>query len=90
MGLIRFALRNPYAVLAISIGLCLLGLAVVPSMSVDILPDFEKPVVVSFLLLSRSADDGHGEKRHLAGRAGPDARRAVWSTRNRGRSPEPR
>ncbi len=48
MGLIRFALRNPFAVLALSIGLCLLGLAVVPAMTVDILPDFEKPVVVSF------------------------------------------
>lgn len=48
MGLIRFALRNPFAVLALSIGLCLLGLAVVPKMTIDILPDFEKPVVVSF------------------------------------------
>lgn len=48
MNLIRFALRNPYAVLALSLGLCLLGFAVVPGMPVDILPDFEKPVVVSY------------------------------------------
>jgi hydrophobic/amphiphilic exporter-1 (mainly G- bacteria), HAE1 family len=48
MFLINFALRNHYAVLAVTLGLCLLGLAVIPSLSVDILPDFEKPVVVSF------------------------------------------
>ena len=48
MGLIKFALRNPYAVLALAVGLCLLGVAVVPSMPIDILPDFRKPVVVSF------------------------------------------
>jgi len=35
-------------VLALSVGLCLLGFAVVPSIPVDILPDFKKPVVVSF------------------------------------------
>lgn len=48
MGLINFSLRNPYAVLAAAIGLSLLGLAVVPNVPIDILPDFEKPVVVSF------------------------------------------
>ena len=48
MGLINFALRNPYAVLAVAVGLCLLGIAVIPAMPLDILPDFEKPVVVSF------------------------------------------
>ncbi|MEQ8790611.1 MAG: efflux RND transporter permease subunit [Pirellulaceae bacterium] len=48
MGLINFALRNPYAVLAAAVGLCLLSLTVVPSMPVDILPDFKTPVVVSF------------------------------------------
>ncbi len=48
MGLIKFALRNPYAVLALAVGFCLLGMAVVPSMPIDILPDFRKPVVVSF------------------------------------------
>jgi HAE1 family hydrophobic/amphiphilic exporter-1 len=48
MGLINFSLKNPFTVLAASVGLCLLGLAVVPSLPIDILPDFEKPVVVSF------------------------------------------
>ncbi len=48
MGLIRFSLRNPFAVLAASVGLCLLGAAVIPSMPIDILPDFRKPVIVSF------------------------------------------
>ena len=48
MFLIRFALKNSYAVLAAAIGLCLLGFAVIPRMPVDILPDFQKPVVVSF------------------------------------------
>ena len=48
MFLIRFALRNPYAVVALTIGLGMLGVAVVPLMSVDILPDFKTPVVVSF------------------------------------------
>jgi len=48
MGLINFSLKNPYAVLAAAVGLCLLGLAVVPSLPIDILPDFKKPVVVSF------------------------------------------
>ncbi len=48
MGLIRFALRNPYAVVALALGLSLLGFSVVPSIPVDILPDFQKPVVVSY------------------------------------------
>lgn len=48
MGLINFSLKNPYAVLAACVGLCLLGLAVLPGVPVDILPDFKKPVVVSF------------------------------------------
>ncbi len=48
MFLVRFALRNPYAVVAITAGLCLLGLAVVPMISIDILPDFKTPVVVSY------------------------------------------
>jgi multidrug efflux pump subunit AcrB len=48
MGLINFALRNPYAVLAAAVGLCLLSLTVIPSMPVDILPDFKTPVVVSY------------------------------------------
>ncbi|MCG6156255.1 efflux RND transporter permease subunit [Rubinisphaera margarita] len=48
MGLINFSLRNRFAVLAASIALCLLGAAVIPGITVDILPDFKKPVVVSF------------------------------------------
>lgn len=48
MGLINFSLKNRYAVLAASIALCLLGAAVIPGITVDILPDFKKPVVVSF------------------------------------------
>ncbi|HIM30695.1 MAG TPA: efflux RND transporter permease subunit [Planctomycetes bacterium] len=48
MFLIRFALKNPYVVLALTLGLCLLGLAVMPLFPLDILPDFKKPVVVSY------------------------------------------
>jgi len=48
MGLINFSLRNRFAVLAGAIALCLLGAAVIPGITVDILPDFRKPVVVSF------------------------------------------
>ena len=48
MWLINVALRNPYAILALAIGLCLLSITVVPTMPIDILPDFETPVVVSF------------------------------------------
>ncbi|QDU36810.1 Cobalt-zinc-cadmium resistance protein CzcA [Maioricimonas rarisocia] len=48
MGLISFSLRNRFAVLAGTIGLCILGAAVIPAITVDILPDFKKPVVVSF------------------------------------------
>jgi hydrophobic/amphiphilic exporter-1 (mainly G- bacteria), HAE1 family len=42
MYLIRFALKNPYAVLAVTAGLCLLGAAVIPLFPVDILPDFKR------------------------------------------------
>jgi HAE1 family hydrophobic/amphiphilic exporter-1 len=48
MRLINFALRNPFTVLAMTIGLCLLSGAVIPKMPIDILPDFKTPVVVSF------------------------------------------
>lgn len=48
MHLIKFALRNPFAILAMSIGLCLLGGAIIPARPIDILPDFQKPVIVSF------------------------------------------
>jgi len=46
--MVRFALKNPYVVLAFTVGLCLLGLAVLPMVPIDILPDFQKPVVVSY------------------------------------------
>ncbi len=46
--MINFSLRNPFAVLAATIALCLLGAAVIPGITIDILPDFEKPVIVSF------------------------------------------
>lgn len=48
MGLIQFSLKNRFAVLAVSIALCVLGAAVIPGITIDILPDFKKPVVVSF------------------------------------------
>ena len=48
MGLIDFSLRNRYAVLAGTMAICLLGATVIPGITVDILPDFRKPVVVSF------------------------------------------
>jgi len=48
MFLVRFALRNSYAVVAVVVGLCLLGAAVIPSFPIDILPDFKKPVIVSY------------------------------------------
>lgn len=48
MGLIEFSLRNRYAVLAATMALCLLGAAVIPGITIDILPDFKRPVVVSF------------------------------------------
>lgn len=48
MGLINFSLRNRFAVLAAAIAMCVLGAAVIPGITIDILPDFKKPVVVSF------------------------------------------
>lgn len=48
MFLVRFALRNPYAVWAAAIGLSLLGLSQIPKIPADILPDFKTPVVVSY------------------------------------------
>ncbi len=48
MGIIDFSLKNRFAVLAATLGLCLLGAAVIPGITIDILPDFKKPVVVSF------------------------------------------
>lgn len=48
MSLIQFSLRNRFAVLAGAFALCLLGATVIPRITVDILPDFKEPVVVSF------------------------------------------
>lgn len=48
MGLINFSLKNRFAVLAGAIALCVLGAVVIPGITIDILPDFKKPVVVSF------------------------------------------
>jgi HAE1 family hydrophobic/amphiphilic exporter-1 len=48
MGLINFSLNNRFAVLAGAIAFCLLGVTVIPGITIDILPDFKKPVVVSF------------------------------------------
>lgn len=48
MGLVSFALKNPYTVLAVALGLTLLSVVVLPSMPVDILPDFKTPMVISF------------------------------------------
>ena len=48
MRLIDFSLRNRFAVLAASIAICILGAAVIPRITIDILPDFRRPVVVSF------------------------------------------
>ncbi|GIW79914.1 MAG: hypothetical protein KatS3mg105_1721 [Gemmatales bacterium] len=48
MWLIRASLSNGYAVVALAVGLCLLSASVLPSVPIDILPDFQKPVVVSY------------------------------------------
>ncbi|MCA9090756.1 MAG: efflux RND transporter permease subunit [Planctomycetaceae bacterium] len=48
MGVVKFSLKNPFAVLAAAVALCLLGAAVIPGLTIDILPDFKQPVVVSF------------------------------------------
>ena len=48
MGLIKFSLNNRFAVLSAVIALCVLGATVIPGITIDILPDFKKPVVVSF------------------------------------------
>lgn len=48
MNLISFSLKNRYAVLAGALALCLLGASVIPGITIDILPDFKQPVVVSF------------------------------------------
>lgn len=48
MSLVRLAFRNPYLIVALTAGLCLLGGAVLPRIPADILPDFKKPVIASF------------------------------------------
>lgn len=48
MGLIDFSLKNRFAVLAGVLTLCVLAIAVIPGITIDILPDFKRPVVVSF------------------------------------------
>ncbi|MFK8113166.1 MAG: efflux RND transporter permease subunit [Rubripirellula sp.] len=48
MGLTNFSLNNRFAVLAVALALCILGAAVIPGITIDILPDFKKPVVVSY------------------------------------------
>lgn len=48
MNLVRFALRNPYAILATVLGMAFLGVAVFPQIPTDVLPDFRKPVIMSF------------------------------------------
>ncbi len=46
--LVRFSLKNPHAVLAAVLGLAFLGFSVYPKIATDVLPDFKKPVVMSF------------------------------------------
>lgn len=48
MGLIDVSLKNPFAVLGGALALCILGAAMIPGITIDILPDFKQPVVVSF------------------------------------------
>ena len=48
MNLVKFALQRPFTVLSVVLGLCFLGFAVVGKIPTDILPDFKKPVIVSF------------------------------------------
>ncbi|QDT12516.1 efflux RND transporter permease subunit [Planctomycetes bacterium K23_9] len=48
MGLTNLSLNNRFAVLAAAIALSVLGVAVIPGITIDILPDFKKPVIVSY------------------------------------------
>jgi hydrophobic/amphiphilic exporter-1 (mainly G- bacteria), HAE1 family len=48
MSLVKFALKNPFAILSIVLGLSFLGIAVYPQITADILPDFKKPVIMSY------------------------------------------
>jgi HAE1 family hydrophobic/amphiphilic exporter-1 len=46
--LVKFSLKNSYTVLAAVLALAFLGVAVYPKIPTDILPDFNKPVVMSY------------------------------------------
>lgn len=46
--LVKFSLKNSYAVLAAVLALAFLGFAVYPKIPTDILPNFNKPVVMSY------------------------------------------
>jgi HAE1 family hydrophobic/amphiphilic exporter-1 len=46
--LVKFSLKNPFAVLAGVLALAFLGWAVYPKIPTDILPNFNKPVVMSY------------------------------------------
>ena len=48
MSLVKFALKNPFGILAVVLGLSFLGVAVYPQITADILPDFKKPVIMSY------------------------------------------
>lgn len=48
MNLVKFALQRPFTILSAVLCLCFLGAAVVSKIPADILPDFKKPVIVSF------------------------------------------
>jgi CzcA family heavy metal efflux pump len=48
MSLVKFALKNPFGILAAVLGLSFLGVAVYPKITADILPDFKKPVIMSY------------------------------------------
>ena len=88
MGLVSFALKNPFTILAIALGLTLLSIAVVPSMPVDILPDFKTPMVVSFYSYP-GMPTMEMEKCVAERLAAPRPWRAGWSTRNRAPFPGP-
>ena len=45
MWLVRLALRNPYVVIVMALGIVVLGAAVIDRIPVDILPQFRTPAV---------------------------------------------
>lgn len=48
MNLVKYAIKYPYSVLAAVLGLSFLGIAVYRQIPADILPDFKKPVIMSY------------------------------------------